>query len=178
MENLYDGEWTLIVKAMDDAGNFREASTKFTIGAVAGATTTEEGTVLGDFTGGGTIIPAGQVAGDSDDKEEENKKDSGESGQVLGTEDEQCDSMSSNLPWIMLAAQFMLMIVAELILKKNKKARNMAFWVIALIMPGIFYFLRNANCYSPFIYNLFVLPSLAVTLFSRLAGYFFIEDLD
>ncbi|MFH2118639.1 MAG: Ig-like domain-containing protein [Candidatus Paceibacterota bacterium] len=176
MENLYDGEWTFTVKAMDDAGNFKESSTKFTIGAVDGTTTTEEGTVLGDSTvGGTTVLPTGQIAEDSDEKEiKENKEKPDESGQVLGTTD--CNYSIFNSPWTILVTQFALMMLSEFALRRDKKIRKISFWIIALLMPATFYLLRNENCQGSFIYKWFALPSLAVTFFSKLTGYLLIEE--
>jgi len=188
MKSLYNGEWTLYVKAMDDAGNFKEASVKFRIGPpVGGTTTTEDGTVLGVTVNANTPVAfvGGQVAGATDEEDVESETDQNptaqttEDGQVLGSTDEQCSGFVSNLPWIILLAQVLLLFFAELSLKSaNKKTRTIVFWSLAVIAPVVYYLVRNEACSSNFIYQWFILPSLAVTVFARLASYFFIEEIE
>lgn len=186
MKSLYNGEWTFIVKAMDNAGNFKESAVKFRIGPpVGGTSSTSEETVLGviDETGE-TTSPTGQVAGvvttadETSEKTEEQTTDNSEEGQVLGEIKEQCTGVTSNLPWLLLAIQFALMGLSELLFKNaDKKIRKTIFWGLALLMPVVFYLSRNEACYSAFVYNWFVLPSLGATVLARLVSYFFIEEI-
>ncbi len=186
MKSLYNGEWTFIVKAMDDAGNFKESAVKFRIGPPVGGTSSiSEGTVLGviDETGE-TTRPTSQVAGvvttvdEASEKTEEQTTDNNEEGQVLGETKEQCTGVTSNLPWLLLVIQFALMGLAELLFKNaDKKIKKTIFWGLALLMPVVFYLSRNEACYSTFVYNWFVLPSLGTTVLARLVSYFFIEEI-
>jgi len=184
MKNLYNGEWTFVVKAMDAAGNFKESSVKFIIDPVASTSTTTEGQVLGETTGGGSVIaslPRVPVQEELVVNEKETiEEEQNPAGQVLGAEDVNCKSTNTNLPWILLGLQFVGLLIAEVVLKGRKdNLRNIVITGISLLLIGTFYVLRDADCIkSGFIFNWFALPVVATSIVTRMLGYFFIEEIE
>jgi hypothetical protein len=187
LTDLYDGEWTFTVRAQDDAGNFREASTKFRVGAAPAG---DEGEVLGatdDQTGLGGLV-AGIFTGgndqdseDDDQTEEEtqNPEGSDTEGQVLGTEDYFCTGWKLYLPFILLALQTLVVTAVEYFNRKNFKNALLMALGATIIFSVLYYVLRDGQCFAgdsfmSLVNKWFIAVSVLLTAFITTIFYAFV----
>ncbi|MDH5533295.1 MAG: Ig-like domain-containing protein [Candidatus Pacebacteria bacterium] len=187
LDNLYDGVWTVSVKAVDDAGNFTEKKLDFRVGP-GPAPENDEGTVLGVTTGTGVggVYTAGTttiVDADGGKKDDSTTKEEtvvlSEDGEVLG--DTTCSPWASYLPLILLVLQLAVIIGLEIMKKDSGSFRFVALVGITLVTIGLFYFMKNSECYTQetFINTVaqwFALLSIGVGISAKMIAHMFIEE--
>lgn len=181
LDQLYDGEWTLYVKAMDEAGNFTEATTKFRVGPGSSSGGNDQGDVLGvttDGTGvGGANFAQTSVLGTTSTSEENgDSEESGEiatvsdDGEVLGADT--CSGLINYLPLLVLLALVIAMVLFELLFVGSPISKVIGSVVIVAISVVIYFYFRDEQCrpdqgLMKMMDSWFVIFSIVVALISK-----------
>lgn len=201
LTGLYDGDWIFTVKAMDDAGNFKEGNTRFRVGSSGGGggTTSTEGggEVLGTTTEDENVGVGGVVAGafatnqavageeeaeNQEEQEEETATEEvGSQGEILGESTQACSGWKLYLPLILLVLQALAIGLYELMNREKKTNKIITTFVATVVAIGIFLLLRDKACSDgstilAVISKWFVLESIIVAALMKTLSYAFIEE--
>ncbi|NCN87531.1 MAG: hypothetical protein GW941_01400, partial [Candidatus Pacebacteria bacterium] len=154
---LYNGVWTLYVKAMDDAGNFTEKKIDFRVGPgpSTGGTNNQEvlgaTTIEGIGTGGIFNTVSSLINGNSEDTETTNENNSDESiqlieenGEVLGSTT--CSGFNNYLPLIILVSIFIMIIIFEVMYQGSSLSRVFISLGLVAALVALYYFVRDGQC--------------------------------
>ena len=181
VEGLTAGSYFFVVRAVDNVDNQSANSNEVNTGAILGAVGAATGPAAG-------FAEAGDVLGDETEElleeEMELAKLEAESGQILGDADASCTVIKNILPWIILGLQLIVLLTAELIMKRDSSAVKMIIaFGTTFIAIVIYYLLRNSNCYengslTMILDRFFWLASGLLSIIIRLIGYGFIEVID
>ncbi len=155
LDKLFNGLWTLSIKAVDSAGNFTEKKVDFRVGPgpSAGGTSTE-GSVLGTTTGfgtGGTAPFITQTTAEEDEETAANTQgttteSNPTEGAVLGTST--CNGVESYLPIILLVAQLLVLLAVEVLNREAGFGKFMASVAITIAVIPLYFLLRNTECFA------------------------------
>lgn len=135
---------------------------------------------------GGPEGPGGVVLGDEDDLEvtdsAEPVEDQQTGGEVAGAIDT-CQLQDNYLPLILLLAQLAAVLIIELLLRRDTKPTKWFLIAAAtLVSIGLFYWLRDCNCFADTLWGWlctwYWLVSLIVSIVVRGLSYAFIEEID
>lgn len=185
LTNLYDGTWEFIVRAQDDAGNYRAGSVDFIVGG------SSPGTVAGSETQTVSTLPSvlglqtQQVNQNTQDDEQEQKSqqdsDTQSQGEVAGVTDSTCTSWKYYLPVFLLLIQLLFALSFEIANRESALKKMLYSLVISGLLIGSFYLLRDTNCFGePGIFSIlatwFVPFSLGLGIIMRALGSFFLQD--
>lgn len=165
----------------------------FEIFGVNGCAPGPRGTATSGVVGGAVIEtrplgPGGAVLGVTDTEEEASIEpveatDGEPSGQIAGAFDQVCSLWRQYIPWILLVAQFLLILLAEWIYRRDAGLTK-HFIAIGLTLASIalFYWLRNCNCYPgsflAWLCKWYWLVSFLLTIILKLISYAFIEEIE
>ena len=163
LDRLFNGLWTLSVKAVDPAGNFKEATLEFRVGpgsAGAGGVTGEgTGTVLGANTiaqsgfgvGGFGIGGENSIDNEIVDLDAENATTETEevdpaqsTGDVLGAKT--CSGFWAYLPIVLLILQLLGLLIIEMVLRESLSSLNLSALAVTLAAIGIWALTRSNGC--------------------------------
>lgn len=194
LTELYDGEWVFTVKAMDDAGNYRLGTSRFTVGGGGGTssgTTSPTDQVLGTTTDISAIPinrqERGLISGaDATTEENEDIKTSEEvkpedQGSVLGETTQACTGWKYYLPLMLLILQALAIIIYELLNRSKNANKIVVLFASTAISIGLYLLLKENSCSDgntavAFLSKWFVLVSLAVSAIIKTIFYAFIEE--
>lgn len=194
LTGLYNGVWTLSVKAMDSAGNFSEAKVDFRVGPGPATSTTittssSSGNVLGTTTtadlGSANSISAEDGDAEGAEAATEEKIAGGttaptQNGEVLG-ETSSCSGWIYYLPLIFLVGQLVLILGIEFA-QKGAGGNKLIVIVFATALTAILYSLVNKpECYGEgvglaTVDRWFVLLAAVTGLAGRVVGKTFFEE--
>ncbi|MCB9800889.1 MAG: right-handed parallel beta-helix repeat-containing protein [Pseudomonadales bacterium] len=189
LDQLKDGVWEFSVKAMDDAGNFKESKVSFRVGpepstgteTVLGVTDTIEG----DSIRGAILGARSNGSSQEDEKatdegsEKSGSEEAAEEGEVLGATS--CSAWKYYLPLILLALQLLSILAFEFF---RRTPGLLKLGVVAAITVGVvavFYVFKDAGCYVDgswlaMITQWFPGLALVTAVVTKLLAYGFIEE--
>jgi hypothetical protein len=159
LDKLYDGVWTLYVKAMDEAGNFTEKKVDFRVGPGPSTGGSDDGDVLGvtspEGTGIGGAFPSSTLLANADDSEpstqsgtEDNLGETvevaDENGEVLGLT--VCSGFNNYLPLIILVSIFIMIIIFEVMYQGSSISRVLVSIGLVAALVALFYLVRDGQC--------------------------------
>ncbi len=143
------------------------------------------GNVPGPFIAGRPTGPGGEVLGVTDEEASPTPEATESTGgEVAGATDEICGVSKLYIPWILLIAQLIFLLVTEYFFKADKK------WTKYYIATGItlasiviFYLIRECQCYDSWSWLVWLckwyfVVSILLTLLMRTIGYAFIEEIE
>jgi len=188
LDNLYDGVWTLTVKAVDDAGNFTEKKVDFRVGPGPSTGGTDEGTVLGVTTGSGiggvntpTTIGLATDEPTNEDKSEEKVEvvTLSDEGDVLGTSS--CNSFNSYLPLILLIVQLIAIVLFEMMYSGSSLTKALISGLLTMVTVAAFYLLKDSNCsadqgWLSLVFKWFAALSIMIGFVSKMFAYSFTQE--
>ncbi|MBD3250475.1 MAG: hypothetical protein GF381_02825 [Candidatus Pacebacteria bacterium] len=177
VEGLTAGSYYFVVRAEDTVGNQSNNSNEVASGQVAG--------VFDQGTGGPAagFQETGEVLGDktkAQDGAEAEPIFNQESGQVAGAAIT-CQPVKQLLPWLLLVVQLVLLLLVEWRLRQDDSPSRYLYALgITLGSTGLFYLLRQCNCYnqqtlSALVCSWYWLASIGTTVLVRLVGYSYLE---
>lgn len=192
LTNLFDGLWTLTVKAVDHAGNFTQSQINFRVGP--GPSSGGDGSVLGATTDDTSPLAAtsvfGQTSGSIPADTDQANATSGDStnpaanvnennGDVLGTTS--CSPWQNYLPIALLAIQLLILLAWEVMSKEAGVSKVLPSIVITAGIAAAYYWLRNAECFTQgsglaMIDKWFIVMALVTGLAAKLVGKALFEE--
>lgn len=144
------------------------------------ATTTRPSTNSGQILGEKTIESTSSIDNLSASIDQLGTDNLNDNGQVAGITDN-CLGYHQFLPWILLIVQAILIMLFEVILKKEDQKKKFIF--LACFTLGsilLFYFLRDCQCVSggilSFLCRWYFLVSIVETIILKLFAYLFIDE--
>lgn len=188
LDRLFNGAWTLIVQAVDSAGNFTEKKVDFRVGPGTGSSESSTGgSVLGATTIGQTGGTAPFITQTTTEEDEASTTTNSNSeattnqpeGAVLGATS--CNSLESYLPIILLVGQLLVLLAVEVLNRDAGIGKLVASVAITIAMIPLYYLLRNPECFAQgtgldVINNWFAGIAIATGLAAKLIGKSLFEE--
>jgi len=145
---------------------------------------TATGIVAGPIIDTRPVGPAGEVLGDQDEQEVvEQPAAEIKPGLVAGAIDDICRDWKKFIPWIILVAQAIVVILVEYLFRRDHSiSKYILITLTTIVSIVLFYWLRDCDCYGQIFWLLGLLcrwywvVAIFVTLIERLISYAFIEE--
>lgn len=178
VQGLAGGNYYFMVRAVDSTDNQSANSNEVNSGTIAGVVGANPLIPVVGFA------PAGEVLGDQDPSPDELTDRAVSTGAVAGTSDEQCSTLRTNLPWILLGILAFGGMLIEVVLKRRTGLVKFAISGGLLVSTLLaYYLLRNTSCVDSgtvlsLITNWFWIVAAVVAGIIRLVGYAFLEEVE